>query len=119
MRWQVGRFTAKGGSPATPEEIEELRDQGIVIMYELHKTWRPEDCALFSSYAISYFPRRLIDWYRKEITSSCRGHVPQVKGGKRLPIKYHGMVSLDTPVENGAVQTFSQDRALVHYDAVS
>jgi hypothetical protein len=115
---QVGRFTAKGN--ATTDEFDDLCGQGVVILYELHRKWKPESCKRFSAYALSLFNRRLIDFYRGELTKSGRGHVPQTKGGKRLPPVYHGMVSLDAGVEDGsAAIAFSQDRALVHYDAVS
>lgn len=118
VRWQVGRFAAKG-RPVDESEFEEYVQQGVVILLELHKAWDPKRSAKFSAYAISLFQRRMIDWYRHEVTSACRGHIPRVEG-KREPIQYHEMMSLDTPGESGEpVAAFAQDRALTHWDAAS
>lgn len=114
VRWQVDRFISRGS--ATRDERDDLQGQGIVILYELHERWQPAKCAKFSAFALSQFQLRLIDYFRRELTGSGRGHIEQKKGGKRGAVKYHGMISLDA-TENVAV-AFSQEPALTHWDAV-
>lgn len=123
VKWQVSRFAASGSYTAA--EHDEMVNQGLLVLYEVHEKWDPAKSPKFSAYAISIFKRRMIDWYRRELTSSGRGHVPQAPGGKRLAPVYHGMVSLNAHADShghsgpGAMnETFSQDRALTHYDPV-
>lgn len=124
VRWQVGRFMSKGNG--TQDQFEDLCSEGIVILYELHKRWEPaKSRGSFAAHAKEQFPLRLIDWYRKELRQSGRGHVPQqwVKGGgkgtgKRGKIQYHGMVSLSATEEGEPVHAFMADRALTSWDAV-
>lgn len=118
VQWQVDRFASKG--EFTSDEVEDMVGQGTLILYEIHAKWDRRKSVIFSAYALSTFQRRMIDWYRTEIASSGRGHVPQSKTGKRGPVVYHGMVSLDDagPVGDNVAVAFSQDRALTHYDAV-
>ena len=109
---EVSRFAAKG--EFTADEIEDMVGQGVLILYEIHARWDRTRAPRFSAYAISLFQKRMIDWYRSEITSSGRGHVPQSRATGRGAIIYHGMTSLNSE----AAVAFSQDRALTHFDPV-
>lgn len=48
---------------------ETMRDEacleGVCIVYELHKRWKPEKCASFRDYLSTYLALRLIDWWRQ------------------------------------------------------
>lgn len=133
VRDRVARFFENGAEP-THDEFEEMCDQGILILLEVHRAWEPAKCAVFSKYAMSIFGKRLIDYWRREIASSGRGHTPQTKAGKRLATVYHGTVSLDAAhapspdvpgahgtaaSEPSAAHRFTQDRALTHFDSVT
>lgn len=114
VRWQVSRFTEKN---ATEYEFEDLVGQGVVILLELHHRWDRRKSPKFSAYAISLFKLRLIDWWRAELVRSGKGHIPQAKGGIRQAAQFHGTVNLDAGGEEATV-AFTQDRSLIHYDAV-
>lgn len=115
VKWQVARFCSKG--KATSEEFDELCDQGIVILYELHNDWDPDRCPKFSAYAISLFQKRLIGYYRKELNSSGKGYARVVKdaetGTRSWQYSYHGVV----PIES-EVMAFKQEPALTTWDSV-
>lgn len=111
VKWQVGRFAERGSF--SRDEVDDMISTGIVILYETHEKWDPLRSARFSAYALAVFRNRLIDWFRGEVRSSNRGHV--VAATKE--IIYHGMTSLDAPVQDDALVTMGQDRALTHYDA--
>jgi hypothetical protein len=116
VRWQVARFCSKG--KATADEFDELIDQGVLILYELHDKWDVERCPKFSAYAISLFQNRLINYYHAELRASGRGHTKwhrQPDGKTRREHHYHGTVSLNKP--ESIVQTFYVERALTSWDA--
>lgn len=54
--------------------------------------WDPERCARFSAYLLTYLPRRLKSWFRKELRQSGRG----TWAGSRGEYVYYRTVSLDS-----------------------
>lgn len=116
VKWQVARFCSKG--QATSEEFDELSDQGVVLLYELHADWDKDRCPKFSAYAISLFQKRLISYFRKELNASGRGYAREVvnaEGSRTWQYSYHGKVPIDG--ENMAI-AFSQESALTTWDTV-
>lgn len=71
--------------------IEEARAEAVVLIFELHEAWDPVKCEKFSAYLLSYLPRRLIDWRRRELRQSGRGSW----AGRKGTYVYYRTVSLD------------------------
>lgn len=83
-------------------EVDELVQEGVAIVFELHKKWDPERCERFSAFCLTYVPLRLIDWIRREMRQGGFG----ARSGTTM--RYYGRVSLDSMSEERA----SSDRSL-------
>lgn len=99
--WQVRRTLLAGRRYGFMEgDLPEGISEGVVLLFELYNgrvvcsacrereldcrceepgerivtdRWDPERCASFSAFALTYLPKRLIGWWRKELRQAGRG----------------------------------------------
>jgi DNA-directed RNA polymerase specialized sigma24 family protein len=89
-RWAAERTFSNNGR-MTGDELEEAVGQAVLLIYEVHAAWDRTKCASFSAYLITMLPKRLIDWWRRDLRQSGRGRF----SAQANEYTYHGMVSLD------------------------
>jgi len=82
----------------TNAERDEVVDEAVAMLYELHGDWDSERCARFSAYCLTYLPKRLVSWYRVNLRQSGRGRW----SGSTGEYKYNGTVSLDDVAPDAA-----------------
>lgn len=83
VHWQTGRLGFN-----EPEAVAE----GVALVFELHKDWDPKRCPRFSAYLLTYLPKRLISWHRRELRQSGRGSW----SGSRNAYSYRQVVPLES-----------------------
>lgn len=88
----------------TEHELEDARDEAVVLACELYSTWDPERGG-FATYLRAALPHKLISWWRVELRQSGLGSC------SNGTYRYHGRVSLDVERESD-----DDDSALIHND---
>lgn len=92
--WIADRHFSKNGN-LTPMQRDEAQHQATFLIFELHKRWDPARCAKFSAYLLTYLPKALTSWWRKELRQSGRGSW----SGSAGEYTYFGTLSLDAQTE--------------------
>ena len=105
---------------AIDHEIEEMINEAVALLYELHERWDPERCESFYAFCTTYLPLRLIQWWRREARQALLAH--RGPGGKGYV--YLGRVSLDEMADHDHRQGVDEtrmdsqaDRQLVTHDS--
>jgi hypothetical protein len=111
----VARKTLAHSGRLTEAELEEAVDEGIVLLYEIHRIWDPARCERFSALALELLSRRLIDWWRTNLRASGRGRIVG-----HTPV-YHAMIYLDQGIDDGddTSATRGDDLEFAVYDATA
>lgn len=88
--WQARKHFSQNGELSGLQR-EEAQRQAVLLIFELHERWEPERCKLFSAFLLTYLPKELTSWWRKELRQSGRGSW----SGSAGAYTYFGTVSLD------------------------
>ena len=95
IRQYVGRIVGRKFSRLAEAEKDELAQQGVLIVLELHRRWDPRRCKSFAAFCSTYVHRRLIDHWRQEM----RRKNGSRRNGKTGEYSYAEVVSLDALAE--------------------
>lgn len=104
----AGRSPLVRNGELTSAERDEVVDESVALIYELHAEWDSERCAKFSAWVLTMLPKRLVSWFRVNLRQSGRGRW----SGSTGEYKYNGAVSLDDVAPGDADRA---DTALTTY----
>ena len=105
--WQVRRTLLAGDRYGfTPSDLPDAYAEGVILVIELHGDWDAERCESFSAFLLTYLPKRLISWWRRELRQSGRG-IWSGKTGES------GIRSLERLSLEAYTETTRTDRSLI------